>query len=76
MWREGLLEREAVLPSITTWWETPMPRAKRPPVAACTVERLAGQHDGMAGIGGDDRRGELDARRLVAGQRRRGWSAS
>ncbi len=35
--------------SITSWWERPMPRVSRPPVAACTVRAWAASITGWRG---------------------------
>ena len=37
MWRTGLSNDMPNIPSMTTWCDSPIPSASRPPVIACVV---------------------------------------
>jgi len=37
MWRAGLSNDTCSMPSITTWWERPIPSVNRPPLAMSVV---------------------------------------
>ena len=61
MWRAGLSNDKWSMPSITTWWERPIPSVNRPPVAMSVRDRLAGQRHRVTQVGGRHRRADLDA---------------
>ena len=49
MWRAGFSKDWPNTFSMTSWWESPMPRVRRPPVAACTVSAWAASITGCRG---------------------------